>query len=121
MEICMNKHSRMNFIYIEDVDDDHFLAVTPDCKSKILEFDFFSDSFTGEPANLLAQGLISASQINAYEQYNSNREHDLKERVRRSFEGWSKQEIQALIARYEKMKEKQKETFPKGDNENENV
>ena len=120
MDICMNKQSRMNFIYIEGVGDDHFLAITPGCKSKVLVFDFFSDPLTGEATDFLAQGLISESQKNAYEQYKSYRKTDRDEKVRRFLESLSKWQIQALIASYEKKMEKNKKGFPKEDHENEN-
>ena len=110
----------MNFIYIADVDDDHFMAITPNCKAKVLEFKLFSNPLVGNSLEFIDSGIVTESQINAHEQYNAYREQDLNERIRRLFEGWSKLEIQALIAIYKKKKEKQKKSFQKGDHENEN-
>jgi hypothetical protein len=120
MEICMNKLSKVNFIYIEDVDEDHFLAITPNCKTKVLEFELFSDLMVGDATEFLANGMLSESQTRAYEQYQSYRKTDRDEKANRFLESLSKWEIQALIDRYKEKIEKNKQDFTKEGHENEN-
>jgi len=111
MEIYMNKKSKLNFIYIEDVDEDHFMAITPSCKTKVLEFELFSDLLVGNITEFLANGMLSESQTRAYEQYRSYRKTDRDEKVRRFLESMTDQERQALIAYCKKKIEQGKMPF----------
>jgi len=111
MEILRNKRSNKSFIYVEDVDDEHFLGITPECKAKVLEFGFFSDPLAGKPSDFLAQGLISESQINSYEKYKSYRKSDREDLIKRFLESMSSWERHALIAYWQKQIKQDQATF----------
>lgn len=111
MEICMNKKSKMNFIYIENVDEDHFMAITPSCKARVLEVELFSDLLVGNTKDFITSGLLSESQAHAYDQYVSYRKHDREELATRFLESMTESERQALIAYCKKKLEQGKMPF----------
>jgi hypothetical protein len=70
MKICKNKKTGHVFIYLDEIDSEKALMVTPLGDMKELEHDLFTvPTEIDDEGELLTQGQISNEQYNAYNQY----------------------------------------------------
>jgi len=70
--ICKNKTSEDNFIYIEEIDTDKALLVTPKGKIKPLEYILFDALEEKDKDYCLSQGLIAKQQLERYHEFIDN-------------------------------------------------
>jgi hypothetical protein len=70
MEICKNKKTGQNFIYLYEDENDRALMITPQGLVKALDTELFTDPFEVEKEDvLLEQGKINREQYRIYGQY----------------------------------------------------
>ncbi len=72
INICKNKTSEKSFIYIEDIDTDKALLVTPKGEIKPLEHSLFDAPEEKDKDYCLSQGLIAKQQLKLYHEFIDN-------------------------------------------------
>ena len=74
LTIYKNLQSGKHFIFINEIDADTGLFITPQGKERPLEFKFFQeDSFEDDEKNLLDNRIVTPEQVLKYQQYKKNR------------------------------------------------
>jgi hypothetical protein len=72
INICKNKTSGKSFIYIEDIDTDRALLVTPEGEIKPLEYSLFDEPEEENKEHCLSQKLITKQQLKQYHEFTNN-------------------------------------------------
>ena len=72
INICKNKSSEKSFIYIEDINSDKALLVTPKGEIKSLEYSLFNVPEEKNTDYSLSQGLITKQQLKQYHEFIDN-------------------------------------------------
>ena len=72
INICQNKTSGKSFIYIEDIDTDRALLVTPEGEIKPLEYSLFDEPEEENKERCLSQKLITKQQLKQYHEFIDN-------------------------------------------------
>jgi len=72
INICKNKSSEKSFIYIEDINSDKALLVTPKGEIKSLEYSLFNVPEEKNTDYCLSQGLITKQQLKQYHEFIDN-------------------------------------------------
>jgi len=96
MEICRNKNSRKDFIYLEDRPHRKYLLITPSGAIKSLKCDLFEPPSTVNDA-YASSSSITESQRTVYRMYIKSTEEELVERVEMYFEELTPQEQRNLL------------------------
>ena len=72
INICKNKTSGKSFIYIEDIDTDRALLVTPEGEIKPLEYSLFDEPEEEDKDHCLSEGLINIKQLKRFYEFINN-------------------------------------------------
>lgn len=72
IELCRNKATGVNFIYLENIDLNRIRVITPNGRILIHESEHFSEVFHEDKTKLLSKGLITPQQLDLYDEYENN-------------------------------------------------
>jgi hypothetical protein len=86
MEICINKRSGKYFIFIQNIDLDKRLVVTPIGEIKSLEDKHFSEPIDKDENFLLPEYMITKQQYETYKKHKKNRDDEQTEEFLLKFE-----------------------------------
>ena len=103
MNICKNKKSGESFIYINEINDEEALFVTPDAKIKSLNLYLFDDLEEFDEATLLEQKIIDDEQLQRFHEYKKDRSDEFSENLMDYFETLSPYEKNNFIKQLQKI------------------
>ena len=72
INLCKNKASGKSFIYIEDIDTDKALLVTPKGEIKPLKYSLFDEPEEEDKNHCLSEGLITIQQLKRFYEFINN-------------------------------------------------
>ena len=106
MRICKNRRSGKYFVFIDYVNGDHILAITPKNEIKELEGHLFEDPIEKDEVAFLCDGIVTKSQVETYRRHEENRKQDASENLEIMVEEMTPYEQQLLLEALERRQER---------------